>query len=175
MPTGTGQSEPDVTRIRELEDRLDNLRIEVSDDLTIRGSAWQGYALNVPDCPQEVSGTGGNPCDNCDATSINLHVEGVTSCPGDFECVDVNGDWVLPFFDSCTWELDQEFDCGPFPITISFIVDCTVGLGFAVNITVGGTNFWFSGAGATWPASESNLRTCADGDSGEGGTASISL
>ncbi len=116
----------------------------------------------------------GNPCDNLEAASINLHVEGVTSCPGLFDCIDVNGDWMLPFFDSGTWELDQEFDCGPFPITLSFIVDCTGGAGFAVNITVGGTTFWFSGVGATWPAAESNVRTC-DFDAGSGGTASISL
>ncbi len=56
MPAGTGQSEPDIAQIRQLEERLDNLRIEVSDDLTIRGNAWQGYALNVPECPGDVLG-----------------------------------------------------------------------------------------------------------------------
>ncbi len=50
MPAGTGQSEPDVTEIRELEERLDNFRIQTSSDMTIRGSAWQGYALDVPIC-----------------------------------------------------------------------------------------------------------------------------
>lgn len=52
MPAGTGQSEPDVTEIRELEERLDNFRIQVSDDLTIRGSAWNGYAFDCPACPE---------------------------------------------------------------------------------------------------------------------------
>ncbi len=56
MPAGTGQSEPNVTQIRKLEERLDNFRIQVSDDLTIRGNAWQGYALNVPECPGDVLG-----------------------------------------------------------------------------------------------------------------------
>ncbi len=56
MPAGTGQSEPDITKIRELEQRLDNFRIQVSEDLTIRGSAWQGYALNVPPCQGDVLG-----------------------------------------------------------------------------------------------------------------------
>ncbi len=57
MPAGTGQSEPDVTEIRELEERLDNLRIQTSDDLAIRGNAWQGYALNTPECPPGVIST----------------------------------------------------------------------------------------------------------------------
>ena len=50
MRTATGQSEPDVTKIRELEERLDNFRIQVADDMTIRGSAWTGYAHNVTSC-----------------------------------------------------------------------------------------------------------------------------
>ncbi len=56
MPAATEQSEPDVTEIRELEERLDNFRIQVADDLTIRGNAWQGYALNVPICGGPPSG-----------------------------------------------------------------------------------------------------------------------
>ncbi len=63
MRTATGEPEPDVTKIRELEERLDRFRIQTSPaspDITIRGNAWQGYALNVPPCEvQEVTpGTG---------------------------------------------------------------------------------------------------------------------
>jgi hypothetical protein len=52
MRAGTGESGTDLEQIRELEERLDNFRIEVQDDITIRGSAWQGYALNVTSCPE---------------------------------------------------------------------------------------------------------------------------
>ncbi len=59
MPTGTGESRTDLEQIRELEERLDNLRIQVADDMTIRGSAWQGYALNTFTCDE--IGQGGTP------------------------------------------------------------------------------------------------------------------
>ena len=59
MRTATGQSEPgiDLSKIRELEERLDKFRIQTSSDMTIRGNAWQGYALNVYTC--EELGLGG--------------------------------------------------------------------------------------------------------------------
>ncbi len=114
MPAGTGQSEPDVTEIRELEERLDNLRIQTSDDLAIRGNAWQGYALDVPICgggqviaccfedgscqllsPEQCVSSGGtitggscdpNPCST--STDICVTFEGITSSCG---CVGADG------------------------------------------------------------------------------------
>lgn len=59
MRAATGESEPDLEQIRELEERLDNFRIQVADDMTIRGSAWQGYALNSKTCGE--MGLGGTP------------------------------------------------------------------------------------------------------------------
>ncbi len=121
MPAGTGQSEPDVTEIRELEERLDNLRIQTSDDLAIRGNAWQGYALDVPICgggqviaccfedgscqllsPEQCVSSGGtitggscdpNPCGA--STDLCITFEGITSTCG---CVG-------PFFSGTEWKM----------------------------------------------------------------------
>lgn len=61
MRAATGQSEPgiDLSKIRELEERLDKFRIQTSSDMTIRGNAWQGYALNAYTCDE--LGLGGGP------------------------------------------------------------------------------------------------------------------
>ncbi len=61
MPRSTGESGADVdlSKIRELEERLDNFRIQVADDMTIRGSAWQGFAHNAYTCDE--LGQGGTP------------------------------------------------------------------------------------------------------------------
>ncbi len=58
MRPATGESESDVeeSQIAELEQRLSKFRVQVSDDMTIRGNAWQGLALNIPECtPGEIS------------------------------------------------------------------------------------------------------------------------
>ncbi len=64
MRTATGESGSDIdlSPIRKLEERLDNFRIDVSGDITIAGSAWQGYALNVPFCPPETAFVCPSPC-----------------------------------------------------------------------------------------------------------------
>ncbi len=99
MPAGTGQSEPDVTQIRELEQRLDNFRIEVSDNLTIRGSAWQGYALNVPACPEIAVVTPVGGC--CDTETITITFSGIIMCP--FLSGDLNGTFVLTSIGTGLW------------------------------------------------------------------------
>lgn len=57
--TGESGTDLDLSKIRELEERLDNFRIQVDGGMTIRGSAWQGYALNSKTC--EELGFGGTP------------------------------------------------------------------------------------------------------------------
>jgi hypothetical protein len=55
MSAGTGEPEPgiDLSKIREHEERLDNFRIQADSDITVVGSAWQGYAVNIPSCSEE--------------------------------------------------------------------------------------------------------------------------
>ncbi len=61
MPAATEQSEPDIAEIRELETRLDRFRIDTTPDLTIRGSAWEGYAFNCYACDEIPESQGGPP------------------------------------------------------------------------------------------------------------------
>ncbi len=65
MPAATEQSEPDVTQIRQLEERLDSFRIDTSPDLTIRGSAWEGYAFNCYACDEIPESQGGGTTGAC--------------------------------------------------------------------------------------------------------------
>ncbi len=65
MPAATEQSVPDVTQIRELETRLDNFRIDTSPDLTIIGSAWEGYAFNCYTCDEIPESQGGGTTGAC--------------------------------------------------------------------------------------------------------------
>ncbi len=81
MRTTTGQSEPDLEKIRELEERLDNFRIQTANDLTIRGNAWQGYALNVPSCEaQQVSSRRGACCSGLNSHDCTITTE--SDCDG---------------------------------------------------------------------------------------------
>ncbi len=61
MRTATGESDSDVeeAQIAELEQRLTRFRIQVPDDMTIRGNAWQGFAHNAYTCDE--LGLGGTP------------------------------------------------------------------------------------------------------------------
>ncbi len=61
MPGSTGDG-IDLSEIRELEERLSKFRIETSPDMTIRGNAWQGFALNTYTCDEipESQGGGGH-------------------------------------------------------------------------------------------------------------------
>ncbi len=79
MRSATGQPEPgiDLSKIRELEQRLDNFRIHASDDMTIRGSAWQGYAINCPTCPEAQTVT---PPIECPATILLTYNNLVLDC-----------------------------------------------------------------------------------------------
>ncbi len=54
MRAATGESDPDVeeSQIAELEQRLSRFRIQVPDDMTIRGNAWQGFAHNAYTCDE---------------------------------------------------------------------------------------------------------------------------
>ncbi len=60
MPAATGDG-IDLSKIRELEERLSKFRIDTSPDMTIRGNAWQGFALNTYTCDElsEAQGGGG--------------------------------------------------------------------------------------------------------------------
>ncbi len=60
MPGSTGDG-IDLSKIRELEERLSKFRIETSPDMTIRGNAWQGFALNSYSCDEIPESQGGNP------------------------------------------------------------------------------------------------------------------
>ncbi len=61
MPGSTGDG-IDLSEIRELEERLSKFRIDTSPDMTIRGNAWQGFALNTYTCDEipESQGGGGH-------------------------------------------------------------------------------------------------------------------
>ncbi len=133
MPAATRQSEPDLEQIRELEERLDNFRIQVADDLTIRGNAWQGYALNIPECPQEAVISPPAVC--CDSDTITITFSGIVDCEG--ITGDLNGTFVLTetFPGSGIWEgagNDYDFDppIGPFPTLIT--IQCNEG-GFSMD------------------------------------------
>ncbi len=93
MRGSTGESEPYVTKIRELEERLDNFRIQVSNDLTIRGNAWQGYALNAYTCGElgfggpTPPGTGAC-CDDMGNCTVTTEAD----CTGTFQGVGTDCD-----------------------------------------------------------------------------------
>jgi hypothetical protein len=64
MRTATGQSEPDIDLLRELEERMKRFRIESSansPDIVIEGNAYQGYAVNTPGCGELGSAPPPNP------------------------------------------------------------------------------------------------------------------
>lgn len=98
MRTATGESEPDVTKIRELEERLDKFRIQTSNDLTIRGSAWQGYALNAYTCDELGRGIGPTP------TTGACCIDGICSITTEPDCTLMGG----------TYQGDGT-DCDPNP------------------------------------------------------------
>lgn len=65
MRSATGQSGTDLDLLDELEERMKRLRIESSSnspDLVIHGNAYQGYAVNVPDCEGGATPAGMGAC-----------------------------------------------------------------------------------------------------------------
>jgi hypothetical protein len=135
MRSATGEPDPAV-EIGKLEERLDKFRISADSDITYRGSAWQGYAFNIPACEETTIAPNPGACCLPDGSC-----EVVT--PG--QCLLDGGTFVGG---SCTPNpCSSPTPCGPpctnFPFTASISIICDGGGG---TCTCSGSMAFFSPA-----------------------------
>jgi len=201
MRPATGESEPSI---EQLEERLDNLRISADSDITIRGSAWQGYAVNIPFCGETSTRT---PCPD----HISIKFTGVIF---DCGCRDVGGGHsriyeegnfnttvgtftkTLDIGGSCVWTLD---DCvvgetyAPLlhsydgPICEGTPEDVMQEICFPLVELFGGSYILsfishlgetiFTGSTPDWSLPIANTNSCGGGANGiaHGGTATVTI